>query len=404
MEIFMVRGNVRLGWLLVGIALLAGRVGRADPARPDLGVALGERNEGVGLRVPSGGDGENAPERVQGSAVRRVTGKDAHYLYVAIDHPAYRQGPVDLYVSAEVFDDGVTRVSAQYDQASEHPNIGTCYTAAESAYLLVGSGRWRTLHFHLPQLRLGHGQNGGADFRFSAPNVAFRSLAVSPVRPAGFATDLGIDPEALRHVAVTRPAGMELTYGNDAGAADAALFKALSVSSVESYVDWADRAHRKAAERHVRGREPKICAAVLPVPKAELGQVEMQRAPAARPDQQVGGLRRRVAGADVRVLRRLIVLRAHPRHPVVEHLGRHVEVNGPLPVRRMVNRDVEVVRVFARHPPHGRPLHALRRIFAVAARRNAQPDALVPLAQSDAEVRARRIGTPDSSRQQRDSH
>lgn len=230
---------MQLGWLLAGITLLAGSVGRADPSQPELSVTLGERNEGVGLRVPSGGDGENAAERVRGEAVRRVAGKDAHYLYVAIDHPAYRQGPLDLYVSAEVFDDGVTRVSVQYDQASEHPNIGTCYTAAETTYLLVGSGCWRTLHFHLPLLRLGHGQNGGADFRFFAPNVPFRRISASPARPAGFTTDQGIDPEALRHVSVTRQAGMELTYGNDASEADAALFKALSVSSVESYVDWA---------------------------------------------------------------------------------------------------------------------------------------------------------------------
>jgi hypothetical protein len=207
--------------------------------RPELSVALGERNEGAGLRVPSGGDGENVPETVQGAAARRVTGAGAHYLYVAVDHPEYRRGPTDVYVSAEVFDDGVTRVSVQYDKAAEHPNVGTCYSAAENTYLLLGSDRWRTLHFFLPQLRLGHGQNHGADFRFTAPNVAFRRITVSPICPDGFSTEQAIDPEALRQVAVTRPPGMELTFGNDANPADAALFKALSVTSVESYVDWA---------------------------------------------------------------------------------------------------------------------------------------------------------------------
>lgn len=213
--------------------------GAAAEVRPVLSVSLGERNACVGLRVPSGGDGENAPATAGGQDARRVSGEGAHYLYVIIDHPAYRQGPADLYVSAEVFDDGVTRVTAQFDQAAEKPNIGTRYTAAEQTYLLVGSGRWRTLHFYLPRARLGHGQNHGADFRFSAPNVAFRSITVSPDKPEGFSVDQAIDPEALRHVAVTRPPGMELTFGNDASAADAALFKALSVSSVESYVDWA---------------------------------------------------------------------------------------------------------------------------------------------------------------------
>jgi hypothetical protein len=213
--------------------------GRAEVIRCQLSLDLAQHNDGKGLRVPSGGDGENAAETVQGAAALRVTGNSAQYLYVIVDHPAYTNGPLDAYVSAEVFDDGVSRVTVQYDCAAAEPNIGTRYTAAESTYLLVGSGRWRTLHFYLPQLRLGHGQNHGADFRFHAPNVAFRRIALSVRRPEGFNAEQALDPEALRHVAVARPAGMELTFGNDASAADAALFKALSVSSVESYVDWA---------------------------------------------------------------------------------------------------------------------------------------------------------------------
>jgi len=222
-----------------GAVIVAGLMAFADEARQDLSVALGERNESVGLIVPSGGDGVNVPETVQGVAARRVTGKGSLYLYVAIDHPAYRQGPVDLYVSAEVFDDCVSRLTLQYDRAAEPANLGTAYTPGETTYLLVGSGRWRTLSFYLPHVRLGHGQNHGADFRFSAPSVAFRTIRVSARRPEGFSAEQAVDPEALRALAVTRPAGMELTFGNDAGSADAALFKALSVSSVESYVDWA---------------------------------------------------------------------------------------------------------------------------------------------------------------------
>ena len=211
----------------------------ASEDRPDLCVTLGEQNRGEGLRVPSAGDGLNAPVRVAGEAARRVVGQAGAYLYVAIDHPAYRQGPLDLYVSADVFDDGVGRVSVQFDQAAEKPNIGTCYTVSDNVCLLVGTGHWRTLHFFLPRARLGHGQNSGADFRFAAPDSAFRSVRVSTRRPDGFDRQEAIDPEALKNVSVARAPGMELTYGSDAGAADAALFKALSVSSVESYVDWA---------------------------------------------------------------------------------------------------------------------------------------------------------------------
>jgi hypothetical protein len=211
----------------------------ADEARSELRVALGERNGSLGLRVPSDGDGENVPEVVSGAAARRVKGGSSHYLYVAIDHPAYRQGPMDLYVSAEVLDDAVSRVTLQYDRAAQNADLTSRYTQAESTYLLLGAHRWRTLHFFLPRARLGHGQNHGADFRFTAPNVAFKSITASTTRPAGFSTAQTVDPEALRSVAVSRQPGMELTFGNDANAADAALFKALSVTSVESYVDWA---------------------------------------------------------------------------------------------------------------------------------------------------------------------
>lgn len=223
----------------VAAAVTAVLAGAALAETPDLHVTLGGRNEEAGLHVPSGGDGQNAPGEAAGVSVRRVAGERSLYLYAVVDHPSYRQGPVDVYVSAEVFDDTVARVTLQYDQASEHPNLGTRYASSEETYLLLGSQRWRTLRFCLPQARLRHGQNFGADFRFFAPGVAFKSVTVSTRCPAGFPAQQPVDAEALRQVAVTRPAGMEVTFGNDASAADAALFKALSVSSVESYVDWA---------------------------------------------------------------------------------------------------------------------------------------------------------------------
>lgn len=223
-----------------GVALaLTGLMAFADTVRPDLSIVLGARNEGIGLTVPSNGDGQNTLEIVQEIATRRVASPSSLYLYVAIDHPAYQQGPVDLYVSAEVFDDCVARVSLQYDCAAERTNLTSCYTATENTYLMIGQKRWRTLHFLLPNARLGNGQNNRADFRFCAPGVAFRSVTVRAQRPANFTDEQTLDTEALRSVAVARAPGMELTYGNDANAADAALFKALSVSSVESYVDWA---------------------------------------------------------------------------------------------------------------------------------------------------------------------
>jgi len=158
---------------------------------------------------------------LRAQAARRVA-DGTLYLYVAIEHPSFARAPADLYVQAEVFDDGVTRMTVQYDRAAPTPSIATCYTDAETTYVLIGSRQWRTLCFHLPDLRLGHGQNLGADLRFFAPNVAFRRITVSAERPASFDERQGIDPETLRRIAVTRAPGMELTFGNDATAADAA--------------------------------------------------------------------------------------------------------------------------------------------------------------------------------------
>jgi hypothetical protein len=210
----------------------------ADPL-PDLSVTLGERNTGTGLAVPSAGDGVNVAETIGGSSARRVQHDRAGYLYVAIDHPAYEQGPRDVYVVVEVWGERFGRISIQYDKDSPSPSIATKYTAAEDTLLLTGSGRWRRGVFHLPGLRLGHGQNFAADFRLAGRDFAVRSITVTPRRPAGYDPDQPLDSEALRGLAVARPPGMELTFGNDAGPADAALFKALSVTSVESYVHWA---------------------------------------------------------------------------------------------------------------------------------------------------------------------
>ncbi|MDD4102754.1 MAG: beta-galactosidase [Kiritimatiellae bacterium] len=206
--------------------------------RPELSVTLGESNQGSGLYVPSAGDGVNKPDLVGDVAVRRVA-ESSLFLYVKIDHPAYREGPLDLYVSAVVFDDTVMGLALEFDRAAERPDIRTWYTQTENAHFLTGLKQWRTLHFHLPAARMGRGQNHGTDFRLVAPGIAFREIRVSTVCPAGFDPAAGADIELLKRLAVQRANGMELTIGNDATATEAALFKALSVSSVESYVDWA---------------------------------------------------------------------------------------------------------------------------------------------------------------------
>lgn len=208
-------------------------------ALPDLTIELAETNRCHGLSVPSGGDGTNIPVTIAGQPARRMIGERTHYLYVCIDHPSYASGPRDLYVIAEVYDDTFTWLRIQYDKAGTPGDVADKYAHCADSVLMTGAGGWRRGIFHLPAARLGRGQNHGADFRFCAQGLALRRITVTARKPADYEPDKPVDAASLRALRVERPAGMELTFGNDATPADAAVFKALGVTSVESYVDWA---------------------------------------------------------------------------------------------------------------------------------------------------------------------
>ncbi|MCX6900873.1 MAG: beta-galactosidase [Verrucomicrobia bacterium] len=231
--------SVVLAVALFATAALHSAIAAEAAALPDLTIELGETNRCHGLTVPSGGDGENVPVVTAGQPARRITGERSHYLYVRIDHPGYTSGPRDLYVVVEFCEDTFTWLRVQYDKAGTAGEVADKYAHCADSVLLTGAGGWRRGVFHLPAVRLGHGQNGNTDFRFCAQGLAVRRITVTPRKPDGYASGLPIDAASLRGLRVERPTGMELTFGNDATPADAVLFKALSVTSVESYVDWA---------------------------------------------------------------------------------------------------------------------------------------------------------------------
>ncbi|MEI8287918.1 MAG: beta-galactosidase [Verrucomicrobiota bacterium] len=207
--------------------------------RPDLSINYGEPAALAGLSVPSAGDGVNVREIIQGVTVRRIKGERAAYLYVAINHPAYRAEPTDLFVTVEVLDDLAGNLTIQYDRQSAVPTLETRYAKAEQVLILGNTGKWRKGYFHLTAASLQHGENHHADFRLCLTGLAVRSIAVSTRKPAGFNPDEPLDAETLQQFRVARAPGMELTFGNDASPTEAALYKALTVTSVESYVDWA---------------------------------------------------------------------------------------------------------------------------------------------------------------------
>lgn len=205
----------------------------ADP----LWVRLGPTNVSHGLIVPSGGDGTNTAETIAGSPCRRISGPKSSYLYVKTDEGLISAGCHDVYLAVEFFDDrlGMTRV--QYDKTPVDRSQNSFYTAADDVILGVDSRQWHKVVVHLPDARLGHSQNHGADLRLCGEGLAVRRIDILFSRPSDYCEG-GVIPAQLESSRTRIGPGMELTFGNDTGVGQAALLRTLGVTSVESYVTW----------------------------------------------------------------------------------------------------------------------------------------------------------------------
>lgn len=209
----------------------------ASAAEP-LSIRLGKANEEHGLRVPSGGDGANIAAELGGSTCRRLAGEKAHYLYVRADAARVPPGDYDAYVTVEYFDDGIQLAKVEYDAAPMVREKNTCYTSADDLLLLAGSGQWQRAVIHLPHARFGHGQNGQTDFRLvSKAGLAVRRIEVVFSRPDAYRAG-GFDAAQLDALRTHIGAGMELDLGCNATPAQAALYRMLGFTCVESYVTW----------------------------------------------------------------------------------------------------------------------------------------------------------------------
>lgn len=211
---------------LIAATSLVGPVG-AEP----LWIALGPENRSGGLSVPSAGDGVNVPDEVGGQVCRRVA-PGSSYLYVAVDNARIPAGDHDVYVTVEFYDGELGLAAVEYDQAA-----GQAYTRLDDALLLLGTKQWRRQTVHVPRAALSHRQNHGTDFRLCVRGLAVRRIEASLTQPADYMPGQ-LDPDLFEVVRTRIGEGMELTFGNDVGVAEAALYRALGVTSVESYVTW----------------------------------------------------------------------------------------------------------------------------------------------------------------------
>ncbi|MCX7817894.1 MAG: beta-galactosidase [Kiritimatiellae bacterium] len=219
---------------VVAVMIVSVASATAGSSRPLLRLSLEVPDTAEpGLVMPSAGDGVHEADVVEGVAVRRLSGGSSRYVYIRVTHPAWTNGPVDAWAVFEVYDDRIAGIALQYDRAPSDAGPADRYAKSPETRWLTGTRQWRRLVFPMPALALRGGQNHRADFRLCAPGIAVRAVELHPSPPPGADAPPPVLPRAVR------PPGMELTFGNDAGRDDAAVYRALSVSSVESYVDWA---------------------------------------------------------------------------------------------------------------------------------------------------------------------
>ena len=219
---------------LLGSLLLTGSL---LPAAEPLWVKLGEKNQGQGLTVPSGGDGANVPAVIGGSPCRLISGAQSHYLYVKADSALVPPGDYDAYAVIEYFDGRPQIARVQYDASPFIRELNSFYAAADDVVLLGGAGEWQRAVVHLPHTRFGHGQNFSADFRLAGDSLAVRRIEIRFTQPPGYRQG-GFDPAELEKLRTRIGPGMDLDLGCDAKPAEAALYKMLGFNCVESYVLW----------------------------------------------------------------------------------------------------------------------------------------------------------------------
>jgi hypothetical protein len=211
----------------------------AAAPRLSLRVELGQQNQEHGLSSPAEGDGRQVAETLGGSPCRRIAGPNAHYLYLKADATRVPPGCYDAYLAVDYFDDHAGLFHVEYDKvpAEGKKEKNPAYTRAEDQALLLGSGQWQRVVFHLPEARFGHGQNFQADLRLSGAGLAMRKVEVLFSRPGDYRSG-GIDPLKLEKFRTRIVPGMEFDLGCDATPGEAAFAKMLGVTSVESYVTW----------------------------------------------------------------------------------------------------------------------------------------------------------------------
>ena len=195
-------------------------------------VASFAPGSGHGLRLVTVADGEWKLTAIAGREAATLT-EPSTYLYFQVDPDLREQIGSEYYLVVEFLDTGIGLLRLQYD------SVGHPY-AQGPATPIANTGEWARALFHVTDASLTNRQNCGADFRFAFAS----SLAIARVDLYTEPPGVDVPParervqRALGKLGGHRPTDMFYTFGNDADDATAIMFRALGVTSIESYVTW----------------------------------------------------------------------------------------------------------------------------------------------------------------------
>jgi len=204
----------------------AGEIGTAP-------VAAFVSGNPAGLDLVTVEDGKWEAQTIAGRSAVTVLSPGT-YLYFKVSPEAKAKIGSELYLVVDFLDAGLGTVTLEYNAPSSPYARGP-------SYLMADSGEWSRCLLHVAGAQLAGLQNAGADFRlayFGPITISGAALYATP--PGGvFPSDRERMERALKKLpGQGAPHDMYYTFGNDADETSALLYRALGVTSIESYVTW----------------------------------------------------------------------------------------------------------------------------------------------------------------------
>lgn len=217
---------MRIGIAMVLVALVAS----ACFAGP-VAVFTPDKSDGIGIVTPIDGQWQyKIVDSRKAVCLKTDVSPANQYIYFKLDPATREKLGSEVWLAVDFFDNGIGMIGVHYngEKSPYDPSPGL---------LLLDTKKWQRVLIHLTGAKLDGLQNEGADFRFNNA----RPLAISRVEVyVSDPKDIPTNKErAMKNLSqIPKPKGMFYTFGNDVDESSAPLYRALGVTSIESYVTW----------------------------------------------------------------------------------------------------------------------------------------------------------------------